>query len=64
MYFYILEGVPTKIYRAHQQNLGRGVRNVIGERAMRARHCQGFTNSSWYSICVYIYIYITSLRHF
>ena len=29
MYFSILEGVPTKIYGAHQQNLRRGARNVI-----------------------------------
>ena len=28
---------------------------IIGELAKRARHYQGCTNSSWCSICVYIY---------
>ena len=31
---------------------------VIGERAKRARHYQGCTNSSWCGIYIYIYIYV------
>ena len=33
---------------------------IIGERAKRARHYQGCTNSSWCGIYIYIYIYIYS----
>ena len=29
---------------------------LVGERAKRARHYQGCTNSSWCGICVYVYI--------
>ena len=29
----------------------------IGERAKRARHYQGCTNSSWYGIYIYIYVW-------
>ena len=32
---------------------------IIGERAKRARHYQGCTNSSWCGIYIYIYIFIT-----
>ena len=31
---------------------------LIGERAKRARHYQGCTNSSWCGIYIYTYIYI------
>ena len=31
---------------------------VIGERAKRARHYQGCTNSSWCGTYIYIYIYV------
>ena len=31
---------------------------IIGERAKRARHYQGCTNSSWWGIYMYIYIYM------
>ena len=31
---------------------------LIGERAKRARHYQGCTNSSWCGIYIYIYIYV------
>ena len=31
---------------------------IIGERAKRARHYQGRTNSSWCGICVYVWRYV------
>ena len=33
-------------------------KNIIGERAKRARHYQGCTNSSWCGTYIYIYIYV------
>ena len=36
---------------------------IIGERAKRARHYQGCTNSSWCGIYIYIYIYIYVWRY-
>ena len=36
----------------------RVFKRVIGERAKRARHYQGCTNSSWCGTYIYIYIYV------
>ena len=32
-------------------------KNIIGERAKRARHYQGCTNSSWCGTYIYIYVW-------
>ena len=41
----------------HLESSATGGVGIIGERAKRARHYQGCTNSSCCGICVYIYIY-------
>ena len=56
------QGYPQANLPLHLGNCiySLGILRVIGERAKRARHYQGCTNSSWCGI--YIYIYLASER--
>ena len=48
--------VMCNVGRDKCQQFMENLSKIIGKRAKRARHYQGCTNSSWCSICVYIYI--------
>ena len=53
----VLSWVDHKL-EVHEDFIGLYNISDIGERAKRARHYQGCTNSSWCSICVYLWRYV------
>ena len=57
IYIYIYR-TSSNLYTPDSVSLASLARQLIGERAKRARHYQGCTNSSWCGTYIYIYIYV------